>query len=226
MKTDPGRIWINTGLLLLTAALFLWAYNGQESRRAGDSAQQVITELTQSLTQQPPAEAGADPEQTEAPAVKLPEYLLDAQREMPEKTVNGLAYIGVLSIPTLQLELPVLSQWSYPNLKEAPCRYSGSLYQNNLIICAHNYASHFGRLKTLQPGDTLLFTDMDDQVVSFQMVEQETLEPNDEEAMTSGDWDLTLFTCTPGGQTRVTVRFERVEVFGNPEPEDTVKSEK
>lgn len=209
MKTDPGRIWINTGLLLLAAALFLWAYNGQESRRAGDSAQQVITELTQSLTQQPPAEAGADPEQTEAPAVKLPEYLLDAQREMPEKTVNGRAYIGVLSIPSLNLELPVLSQWSYPNLKDAPCRYSGSLYQNDLIICAHNYASHFGRLKTLQPGDTLLFTDMDDQVVSFQMVEQETLEPNDQEAMTTGDWDLTLFTCTPGGQTRVTVRFQR-----------------
>ncbi len=211
MKTDPGRIWINTGLLLLAAALFLWAYNGQESRRAGDSAQQVITELAQSLTQQPPAEAGADPEQEEAPAVKLPEYLLDAQREMPEKTVDGRDYIGVLSIPTLQLELPVLSRWSYPNLKEAPCRYSGSLYQNNLIICAHNYASHFGRLKTLQPGDTLLFTDMDDQVLSFQMVEQETLEPNDEEAMITGDWDLTLFTCTPGGQTRVTVRFQRVD---------------
>ncbi len=210
MKTDPGRIWINTGLLLLTAALFLWAYNGQESRRAGDSAQQVITELTQSLTQQPPAEAGADPDQAEAPAVKLPEYLLDAQREMPEKTVNGRAYIGVLSIPSLNLELPVLSQWSYPNLKEAPCRYSGSLYQNDLIICAHNYASHFGRLKTLHPGDTLLFTDMDDQVVSFQMVEQETLDPYDQEAMTTGDWDLTLFTCTPGGQTRVTVRFQRV----------------
>ena len=211
MKTDPGRIWINTGLLLLTAALFLWAYNGQESRRAGDSAQQVITELTQSLTQQPPAEAGADPEQEEAPAVKLPEYLLDAQREMPEKTVNGLAYIGVLSIPSLNLELPVLSQWSYPNLKEAPCRYSGSLYQNNLIICAHNYASHFGRLKTLQPGDTLLFTDMDDQVVSFQMVEQETLEPNDEEAMTTGDWDLTPFTCTAGGQSRTTIRCESAD---------------
>lgn len=212
MKTDPGRIWINTGLLLLAAALFLWAYNGQESRRAGDSAQQVITELTQSLTQQPPTEAGADPDREEAPAVKLPDYLLDAQREMPEKTVNGRAYIGVLSIPSLNLELPVLSQWSYPNLKDAPCRYSGSLYQNDLIICAHNYASHFGRLKTLQPGDTLLFTDMDDQVVSFQMVEQETLDPYDQEAMTTGDWDLTLFTCTPGGQTRVTVRFQRVDL--------------
>lgn len=209
MKTDPGRIWINTGLLLLTAALFLWAYNGQESRRAGDSAQQVITELTQSLTQE--TEAGAEPEGAEAPAVKMPEYLLDDQREMPEKTIGGRDYIGVLSIPSLDLELPVLSRWSYPNLKVAPCRYSGSLYQNNLIICAHNYASHFGKLKTLQPGDTLLFTDMEDQVVTFQMVERETLEPDDEEAMTTGNWHLTLFTCTPGGQTRVTVRFERVE---------------
>ena len=209
MKTDPGRIWINTGLLLLTAALFLWAYNSQESRRAGDSAQQVITELTQSLTQE--TEAGADPEGAEAPAVKMPEYLLDDQREMPEKTIGGRDYIGVLSIPSLDLELPVLSRWSYPNLKVAPCRYSGSLYQNNLIICAHNYASHFGKLKTLQPGDTLLFTDMEDQVVTFQMVERETLEPDDEEAMTTGNWHLTLFTCTPGGQTRVTVRFERVE---------------
>ena len=209
MKTDPGRIWINTGLLLLTAALFLWAYNGQESRRAGDSAQQVITELTQSLTQE--TEAGAEPEGAEAPAVKMPEYLLDDQREMPEKTIGGRDYIGVLSIPSLDLELPVLSRWSYPNLKVAPCRYSGSLYQNNLIICAHNYASHFGKLKTLQPGDTLLFTDMEDQVVTFQMVERETLEPDDEEAKTTGNWHLTLFTCTPGGQTRVTVRFERVE---------------
>ena len=210
MKTDPGRIWINTGLLLLTAALFLWAYNGQESRRAGDSAQQVITELTQSLTQET-TEAGLDPEPAEAPAVKMPEYLLDDQREMPEKTIGGRDYIGVLSIPSLDLELPVLSRWSYPNLKVAPCRYSGSLYQNNLIICAHNYASHFGKLKTLQPGDTLLFTDMEDQVVTFQMVERETLEPDDEEAMTTGNWHLTLFTCTPGGQTRVTVRFQRAD---------------
>ena len=226
MKTDPGRIWINTGLLLLAAALFLWAYNGQESRRAGDAAQQVITELTQSLPQQSPTEAGVDPERSEAPAVKLPEYLLDAQREMPEKTVNGRDYIGVLSIPSLNLELPVLSQWSYPNLKVAPCRYSGSLYQNDLILCAHNYASHFGKLKTLQPGDIVLFTDMDEHVVTFQMVERETLNPMDAEGMEAGDWDLTLFTCTIGGQTRVTIRLERVEVFRNPETEEPAKSEK
>lgn len=211
MKTDPGRIWINTGLLLLTAALFLWAYNGQESRRAGDAAQQVITELTQSLTQEAATEGGAAPEQEDAPAVKLPEYLLDDQREMPEKAVGGRDYIGVLSIPSLDLELPVLSRWSYPNLKVAPCRYSGSLYRNDLIICAHNYASHFGKLKNLRVGDTAIFTDMDENVVNFQLAAQETIQPEDLEAMEAGDWDLTLFTCTVGGQSRVTVRFQRAD---------------
>ena len=212
MKANRGRgtVWINAGLLLIAAALFLSAYNAWESHEARDSAQQVIAQLCDAL----PTEAGE------------PTTLPDVRREMPVKTINGRDYIGVLSIPSLELELPVISQWDYPALKVAPCRYSGSLYQDNLIICAHNYASHFGKLKELQPGDIVLFTDMDEHVVTFQMVERETLNPMDAEGMEAGDWDLTLFTCTIGGQTRVTIRLERVEVFRNPETEEPAKSEK
>lgn len=212
MKANRGRgtVWINAGLLLIAAALFLSVYNEWESHEARDSARQVIAQLCDEL----PTEAGE------------PTTLPDVRREMPVKTINGRDYIGVLSIPSLELELPVISQWDYPALKVAPCRYSGSLYQDNLIICAHNYASHFGKLKELQPGDIVLFTDMDEHVVTFQMVERETLNPMDAEGMEAGDWDLTLFTCTIDGQTRVTIRFERVEVFRNPEAEEPAKSEK
>lgn len=210
MKAKRGTVWINAGLLLIAAALFLSVYNEWESHEARDSARQVIAQLCDEL----PTEAGE------------PTTLPDVQREMPVKTINGRDYIGVLSIPSLELELPVISQWDYPALKVAPCRYSGSLYQDNLIICAHNYASHFGKLKELQPGDIVLFTDMDEHVVTFQMVERETLNPMDAEGMEAGDWDLTLFTCTIDGQTRVTIRFERVEVFRNPETEEPAKSEK
>ena len=210
MKANRGAVWINAGLLLIAAALFLSAYNAWESHEARDSARQVIAQLCDAL----PTEAGE------------PTTLPDVRREMPVKTINGRDYIGVLSIPSLELELPVISQWDYPALKVAPCRYSGSLYQDNLIICAHNYASHFGKLKELQPGDIVLFTDMDEHVVTFQMVERETLNPMDAEGMEAGDWDLTLFTCTIDGQTRVTIRFERVEVFRNPETEEPAKSEK
>ena len=210
MKANRGTVWINAGLLLIAAALFLSVYNEWESREARDSARQVIAQLCDAL----PTEAGE------------PTTLPDVRREMPVKTINGRDYIGVLSIPSLELELPVISQWDYPALKVAPCRYSGSLYQDNLIICAHNYASHFGKLKELQPGDTVLFTDMDEHVVTFRMVERETLNPMDAEGMEAGDWDLTLFTCTIGGQTRVTIRLERVEVFRNPETEEPAKSER
>lgn len=210
MKANRGAVWINAGLLLIAAALFLSVYNEWESHEARDSARQVIAQLCDEL----PTEAGE------------PTTLPDVRREMPVKTINGRDYIGVLSIPSLELELPVISQWDYPALKVAPCRYSGSLYQDNLIICAHNYASHFGKLKELQPGDIVLFTDMDEHVVTFQMVERETLNPMDAEGMEAGDWDLTLFTCTIDGQTRVTIRFERVEVFRNPETEEPAKSEK
>ena len=195
-----GAFWIHLGLLLIAAALFLSAYNEMESHEARNSAQQVIAQMCQTL----PTETAAE---TEAPAI--PEYLLDADREMPVQTINGRDYIGVLTIPSLELELPVLSQWDYPALKVAPCRYSGSLYQDNLIICAHNYASHFGKLKNLRVGDTAIFTDMDENVVGFQLAAQETIQPEDLEAMEAGDWDLTLFTCTVGGQSRVTVRFVR-----------------
>ena len=222
MKTNRGTVWINAGLLLIAAALFLSAYNERESHEARDSAQQVIAQLCDAL----PTEADEEETEPEPESTTVPESQPDVVREMPVQTINGRDYIGVLSIPSLGLELPVISQWDYPSLKIAPCRYSGSLYQNNLIICAHNYASHFGKLKTLQPGDIVLFTDMDEHVVTFQMVERETLGPTDEEGMEAGDWDLTLFTCTIGGQTRVTIRLERVEVFRNPETEEPAKSEK
>ena len=125
MKANRGTVWINAGLLLIAAALFLSAYNERESHEARDSARQVIAQLCDAL----PTEAGDD----ETEPTTLPESLPDVQREMPVKTINGRDYIGVLSIPSLELELPVISQWDYAALKVAPCRYSGSA---SLMICA------------------------------------------------------------------------------------------
>lgn len=130
--------------------------------------------------------------------------------DMPLETINGIDYIGVLKIPALELELPVISEWNYSNLKTAPCRYRGSAYLNNLIICGHNYPSHFGKLKNLREGDRITFTDMDGNIFTYKMVERETLMPTSIDAMENGDWDLTLFTCTVDGQSRVIIRFELI----------------
>ena len=75
-----------------------------------------------------------------------------------------------------------------------------------MIICAHNYVTHFGRLRNLLPGDQVIFTDIDGDEFYYTVAEMDTLPGTAVEEMESGDWDLTLFTCTMGGQSRVTVR--------------------
>ena len=49
MKANRGTVWINAGLLLIAAALFLSAYNERESHEARDSARQVIAQLCDAL---------------------------------------------------------------------------------------------------------------------------------------------------------------------------------
>lgn len=227
-----GSVLTALGLLLIAAALCLSGYNLWETHQAAEEAKTVVDQLTQVIPTKPtvpttepatqpqepttpPNVETIPPEETEPPAVptqpEIPDYIQNPDMEMPVQTVNGTDYIGILRIPTLNLELPIISQWSYKRLKVAPCRYTGSVYQKNMTICAHNYSSHFGRLKNLSIGDIVTFTDMDGNEFIYRVAELETLMPSAVEEMTAGIWDLTLFTCTVGGKTRVTVRCEAID---------------
>lgn len=199
-----GKWLIRAGLLLITAALFLTVYNLYDNQRAEKSAMCAVNQLEKMI---PSAEVVSS-ENVSAPSgeLEIPDYILNPEMDMPLKNIEGIDYIGVLRIPALGLELPVISQWSYPNLKIAPCRYEGSAYLDNLIIAAHNYASHFGTLKNLRQGDEVVVTDMDGNIFHYEVTEVELLQPTAVEKMESGDWALTLFTCTFDGQSRVTVR--------------------
>ena len=140
--------------------------------------------------------------------------MLDPDMEMPEFTLSSLgdiSCIGILEIPALDLQLPVISEWSYPALRLAPCRYTGSAYKGDLVIAAHNYQSHFGRLKTLSTGSEVIFTDAVGNRFVYQVAVIEALTPWSVEDMTSGEWPLSLFTCTLDSQNRVTVRCEYSE---------------
>ena len=141
-----------------------------------------------------------------------PDYMLNPNMDLPTVTVDGYDYAGTLAIPDLGLELPVITPWSYPALRQAPCIYSGTPYLDNMIICAHNYDRHFGRLKELEPGADIYFTDNDGNVFRYQIKEFESMGHWDTRDMISGNYGLTLFTCTIGGRKHVVVRCERKEL--------------
>lgn len=198
-----GAVLIFTGLLLIAAALFITAFNLREEAAARTASVRAADRLEALIPAHTPRPAAV-------PGAVLPENVPETDMEMPVKTVDGVDYIGVIAVPSLSLELPVASEWSYERLKTSPCRYSGSVYSGDMVLCAHNYSSHFGQIKTLKPGDAVVFTDVDGNVYNYEVAELETLQPAAVDEMKSGEWDLTLFTCTIGGQTRVTVRCDRV----------------
>lgn len=197
MHRKIGVACMTFGIILLIAAMGLLAYNRWDNWRAGQAVADIQDALEETGEENSAFDDGSS-----------------GDGGMDTIEVDGYEYIGTLSIPNFGLELPVMAEWSYPGLKVAPGRYSGSAWTDDMVLCGHNYDRHFGNLKNLEAGDAVTFTDVHGNVFEYRVKEIIILAPTDVEEMldqSADEWDLTMFTCTIGGQTRVTVRCVRTE---------------
>lgn len=205
MRTKLGNLCMIIGAALMIGALALFLSNQQEAQNAENASVELVSQLVEEL------------EKVENPTIPIEyvgvpvEFLDPSAFEMTEVTINGHAYIGYVSIPKLELELPVMSGWTYDKLQISPCRYHGSVLGQDLVIMAHNYPKHFGRISELSEGDSVTFTDMDGVVTNYEVVAQDILDPYAVDEMIAGEFDLTLFTCTYGGASRVTIYCDIVD---------------
>ena len=188
MSKRFGVVCILLGVCCLVSSAGLLVYNNWDDKNAQKSSQDMLQEIHQQMAEKPHIEQPQQPQ------------------EMPVGEIKGYEYIGVISIPVLEVELPVLTDWSYAKLKVAPCLYYGNYYEPDFVIAAHNYKSHFGRLSQLQAGDLITFTDVSGNVYYYEVTLLETLAENATKEMITSGFDLSLYTCTPGGGSRVTVR--------------------
>lgn len=195
-----GKLLKRAGFALILAALLLAGYNIYDDMRAGRSVFSALSQFPEISASEEAGSSGLIEEET------IPDYMLYPEMDMPTVKIDGNEYIGILEIPSAEKRLPVLSKFSMTNLKIAPCRYAGSAYTDDLVICAHNYRSHFGGMGKVRPGDAVVFTDASGNVFNYQIFEVEQVDPDDPEYMLYSDYDLTLFTCTLGGQMRTAYR--------------------
>jgi sortase A len=191
-----GAAFMALGVLLVLSAGLLYLYNIADAGRAAEAALRVADTLTARIETRAEEDAAGEAE--------------DPRGTQGTISVGGEDYLGVLRIPALGLSLPVMQDWSYEKLKISPCRYSGSVADDTMVIAAHNYKRHFGKIHTLSRGDELIFTDVDGYAIRYGVAKTETLEATDFLAMTASGYDLTLFTCTYGGAARVALRCDRV----------------
>ncbi|MBR6825143.1 MAG: sortase [Oscillospiraceae bacterium] len=200
------------GLLFLLGAAALLLYNKQEDAMAGKAAEEQLSLLVDRIQVQKDQQTTTVPSDS-VEATNADELLLLPPTEKKEEEimesieVQGNGYIGYLSFPTLEMDLPVMSDWSVQKLYTAPCHYYGTAKGGNLVIMAHNYNHHFGRLTELRAGDPVYFVNIFGEPFFYEVVLQEILPPDCIPELTEGTYDLTLFTCTYGGANRITVRL-------------------
>ena len=207
MRSKTGIACIILGAVLLLGAMLLAQFNRREDTAAKQAAMEVMPQLVTQL-QERAAKDSTEPADVE---LQVPlELLTEEDKKMTEVEIDGHLYIGYISVPAVQIELPVMSSWSYPKLKIAPCRYTGSVRGEDMVLMAHNYSGHFKRISELEIGDDVFFTDMDGNEICYQVVGKDVLGSTAVEEMTAGDFDLTLFSCTYGGAARITIYCDRV----------------
>lgn len=187
-----GIAFMLAGVICIISAMSLLVYNNAESKKAHDASTALIESLRKVIEEN--GNIPVDP----------------FDDEMRIRNIDGYGYIGYLTVPALELELPVMSECDYSRLKISPCRYFGSTKTDNLVIAAHNYKHHFGYLGHLNQGDIVIFTDMDAKVYTYKVESVELLSPTDVDKVKNTGDDLILYTCNYSGSMRITVRCSYV----------------
>lgn len=187
----------------MLAGLLYGGWNYYRGYRAGNHSANVLVKIS--------AETAKNSEDNDI--TTMPDWMLSPEMEMPTTMIDGYSYIGVIKIPDLDLELPVMSDWSYPQLDISPCRYKGSAYLDDMILMSHDYPQHFGYTYTLQKGAKAYFTDVEGNVFEYELVNTEELWPTDVDILEaeSDAYDLTIFACIYNGQMRTVGRFKRIK---------------
>ena len=225
-KRNPiATTLVAIGIIALIGAVLWYVRNLLEDISAEHASREIVTELSEVIEKKTGEDGaeGADsarPDETKDYTDDYVDPVTDpAMIEMETEKVNDVGYIGIIEIPSSSLKLPVSYDWNYDLLSVSPCRYKGSYLTDDMVICAHDYGSHFRAIRSLGIGEPVFFTSISGERIKYIVTNIETVQPTDVDKMIgntseAGDahlWDLTLFTCNVGGQTRCAVRLERAK---------------
>jgi sortase A len=217
LKTIGILLMIIGGFTVLAGGALWWS-NEVDEQAASDFSADIVNVFWEQTGRFNSATANSEglTETVESPEIIDPDgseefSTIGEEAFMPYLIIDDVAYIGILAIPALELTLPVNAFLTDEALLKTPCRYSGTIARNSLVIAAHNYRRQFGGLSRLAVGSNVTFVDPLGNNYLYQVALVERVEPNSVTYVTNSNYDLTLFTCTYGGQARVVMRCMRVE---------------
>ncbi|MBQ2938228.1 MAG: sortase [Clostridia bacterium] len=146
-----------------------------------------------------------------------------ADNENEEIKMNGYKVIGIVKIPKIEIEYPILDIDTYnPEETKEPMKTSIVKYWGenvndfgNLSIAGHNNynGTMFGKAKYLEKGDIVQLTDLNNQTIKYAIDDIFVTDPNDITILQTTNKDVrevTLITCTNGNKQRLILKAKEV----------------
>lgn len=140
-----------------------------------------------------------------------------------EITLDGYKVIGLIKIPAINLEYPILEMdVSNPEEAKEPMKLAIIKYwggevngYGNLSVAGHNNynGTMFGKTKNLKIGDVVELTDLNNQTIKYQIYDIFKTDPNDVTILETKDEtirEVTLITCTNGNRERLILKAKEI----------------
>ena len=147
----------------------------------------------------------------------------EATSKNEDVTLNGYKVIGIVKIPKINLEYPILDVDTYnPDetkepMKMAIVKYWGGQVNEygNLSIAGHNNydGTMFGKTKQLEVGDIVEMTDLTGSLLQYKIYNKFVTDPNDVTILETKDKtirEITLITCTNGNKNRLILKAKEI----------------
>ncbi len=170
----PLLLVLGISLILISVSLLfafhIYMYHGTQH------SQRIVLQMNAIL-----------PERT----VGVPGIYTDSR--MPVLSINDVDYVAMLDIPAFGVTLPVADQWDSKNLYCAPGRFSGSAYDQTLVIGGADSPGQFSFCDQIDNGAVITVTDMTGAQFSYTVSRVDRAKHAEPQWLMSADYGLTLF---------------------------------
>ncbi len=176
MKYNLTKILEIAGIVLIVLAVGTMLLSGGLQKHWASEARQTAEILYSYL---PPIQNGI-PEERVNPA-------------MPVLEIDGNNYAGILEIPAYNTFLPIGGQWDRMKILRYPCIYTGSIFEDSLILGGSDTAGQLGFIKKISVGEQIWITDMTGIRICYEVSEIERTTDVSADHLTGKEADLIMF---------------------------------
>lgn len=181
-------ISITVGAILVVASIGLLVYSMRGYEIDTNNAIVQIEKLLPKITQSVPQEKG--------------------NNAMSSMEIDGESYVALLEMDMYKFKMPVRSVWDEKAVEAVPCRYSGSVYNNTLVIAATDAEGQMDFVNSVNTGDRLTVTDMRGEQFSYKVVKVENSNTATAEELNTDEFDLTIFVEYSGPTDYLFIRCD------------------